>query len=120
MRISDWSSDVCSSDRYPTALWAIIRGAGVPGHQVGGRSPWSIIEEHDAHVARYLHSLDADQWSEIRREVEKARGRVNAQIFAAEVGTERRALDHKLARMRSSRGAAGRADWRGVGQECVS
>src|SRR3546814_2020779 len=34
---------------YPTALWAIIRGAGVPGHQVGGRSPWRS-EEHTSEL----------------------------------------------------------------------
>src|SRR3546814_15179355 len=68
---------------YPTALWAIIRGAGAPGHQVGGRSPWSIIEAHEAHVAGVLRSLYAYQWRETRRDAETVRGRHNARVLLA-------------------------------------
>src|SRR3546814_4732410 len=36
MRISDWSSDVCSSDLYATALRELYRGGGSRSNAAGG------------------------------------------------------------------------------------
>ncbi|WPZ35523.1 hypothetical protein T8K17_05100 [Thalassobaculum sp. OXR-137] len=85
---------------YPKALWSVIKGAGVPRSQIGGRSPWAIIEDRDPDVAEYLRSLgdDRSHWNEIRREVEKVRGQINGQIFC--VGASAKKLEDEAEGLR--------------------
>src|SRR3546814_6856781 len=41
MRISDWSSDVCSSDLSPASVSSLARATASAGGAIGSSQPWS-------------------------------------------------------------------------------
>src|SRR3546814_14912913 len=52
MRISDWSSDVCSSDLYHANAWGVVYSAPavgaklvLPGQRMDGESIYNLIEQ---------------------------------------------------------------------------
>src|SRR3546814_9659453 len=64
MRISDWSSDVCSSDLVPTALH--VSPEALSGGAIGKVREGDMIRlDADAGVLEAL--VDAAQWNEIGR-----------------------------------------------------
>src|SRR3546814_7895327 len=58
MRISDWSSDVCSSDLYGVARSV---GLDLDAHQRAGGEPGPIVAPAGAHVDFHLVALAAER-----------------------------------------------------------
>src|SRR3546814_18302475 len=63
MRISDWSSDVCSSDlHYSSAFTVLMRAAGIPARVVTGYQGgyWNKLGDY-----LLVRNSDAHAWSEV-------------------------------------------------------
>src|SRR3546814_3668253 len=99
MRISDWSSDVCSSDLKGLLVQAATRGDGTVGEDV------TPNVRHIADIPQTLKE-DAPAVFEIRGEVYMAKGdfaALNARLLAAADDPEKaRQLDRKSTRLNSS------------------
>src|SRR3546814_8346385 len=53
MRISDWSSDVCSSDLL-TKIWEVV---GDASRYIDHAAPWALRKTDPAHMATVLYVL---------------------------------------------------------------
>src|SRR3546814_19477405 len=99
MRISDWSSDVCSSD--------LVRGPALGLVERGGK----LVDVSAGAVLAQL---------QVRlREQGLLFAKASAQAFLQRRDPGRR-LDPVVVREPARHGAADRSDTRGVGKECVS
>src|SRR3546814_11849655 len=100
MRISDWSSDVCSSDLLST-LQSAVNGLRSPPGLTGVLS--NVFEQKSAFVS--------SNSSTAATEILGATATNNAQAGKYEIIVEQLAQAHKV---------SGRSAERRVGQECVS
>src|SRR3546814_14136284 len=108
MRISDWSSDVCSSDLSLELLSKLVQGAGV-----------HLINEHLQPVTDLLaQHLDRDAGTDaLERNLEQRRGlAAHDQV----IGQEHRRVPVLFMVPNNAPGCVVRSEERRVGKECVS